>query len=230
MCGEKSLKGVTLTAPVGSPPRVRGKELADCKCGRTSGITPACAGKSDLWRITAAGCWDHPRVCGEKTVRTVATLDRMGSPPRVRGKVAGPRCGIPKAGITPACAGKRNATSSIVKTSWDHPRVCGEKVIPCTPGLHIQGSPPRVRGKGPPSKNWGHCRRITPACAGKSCGFFLFGAGWGDHPRVCGEKFLLWQSSLIILGSPPRVRGKERNGKGTETTIRITPACAGKSE
>ena len=66
VCGEKSLKGVTLTAPVGSPPRVRGKELADCKCGRTGGITPACAGKSDLWRITAAGCWDHPRVCGEK--------------------------------------------------------------------------------------------------------------------------------------------------------------------
>ena len=32
---------------------------------------------------------------------------------------------------------------------------------------------------------------ITPACAGKSYTAFVQKAVYRDHPRVCGEKFLL---------------------------------------
>ena len=53
----------------------------------TSGITPAYAGKSMCHSFLTAGHWDHPRVCGEKSMSAVQTLDRMGSPPRMRGKV-----------------------------------------------------------------------------------------------------------------------------------------------
>ena len=28
-----------------------------------------------------------------------------------------------------------------------------------------------------------------------------------DHPRVCGEQFIVSPSILLLLGSPPRVRG-----------------------
>ena len=51
----------------------------------------------------------------------------------------------------------------------------------------------------------------------------------GDHPRVCGEKYLNLMNEQREKGSPPRMRGKvsepdERaEGKG------ITPAYAGKS-
>ena len=86
VCGEK------LTQPsaggwwLGSPPRVRGKEVFPYRVQHPGGITPACAGKS---RCTAcAGCApeDHPRVCREKCKYRLRFFAFQGSPPRVRGK------------------------------------------------------------------------------------------------------------------------------------------------
>ena len=51
--------------------------------------------------------------------------------------------------------------------------------------------------------------RITPAYAGKSLSADRLSVRSGDHPRVCGEKFLVFRS-CALLG-------------------RITPAYAGKS-
>ena len=49
---------------------------------------------------------------------------------------------------------------------------------------------------------------VSPAYAGKSreCARGLTRAR--NHPRVCGEKFLSKLLSVVILGSPPRMRGK----------------------
>ena len=73
-------------------------------------------------------------------------------------------------------------------------------------------------------------RGITPAYAGKSP---LWGTGakplW-DHPRVCGEKCLLLLALTSLMGSPPRMRGKEPTGQLVGQMIRITPACAGKRD
>ena len=66
-CGEKLSKPCTPVPVKGSPPRVRGKEEFACKDGSQVGITPACAGKSFLQCQCVCLCWDHPRVCGEKT-------------------------------------------------------------------------------------------------------------------------------------------------------------------
>ena len=67
-------------------------------CGEKSGInchkvlsiriTPACAGKSSLLPIASGFVWDHPRMCGEKDHTYQQGLERMGSPPHVRGKAA----------------------------------------------------------------------------------------------------------------------------------------------
>ena len=71
------------------------------------------------------------------------------------------------------------------------------------------GSPPRVRGKveGYARDRLGH--RITPACAGKSNILFVGHGVFWDHPRVCGEKPKIFGKTIEILGSPPRVRGKD---------------------
>lgn len=50
---------------------------------------------------------------------------------------------------------------------------------------------------------------ITPACAGKSIGETLLETIDRDHPRVCGEKLKDGRNVRRILGSPPRMRGKE---------------------
>ena len=50
---------------------------------------------------------------------------------------------------------------------------------------------------------------ITPACAGKRATAQIFRNLYGDHPRVCGEKFYVDEVLPGETGSPPRVRGKE---------------------
>ena len=50
---------------------------------------------------------------------------------------------------------------------------------------------------------------ITPAYAGKSrrmAGGCLISL---DHPRVCGEKIVLVIVFCSLMGSPPRMRGKD---------------------
>ena len=49
-----------------------------------------------------------------------------------------------------------------------------------------------------------------------------------DHPRVCGEKFLLPLLFEASEGSPPRVRGKAQGVDVMHAGYGITPACAGK--
>ena len=107
VCGEKDCSAPCAHGRWGSPPRVRGKE----RCGRANrmskGITPACAGKSAIPCFSWLRCWDHPRVCGEKNVKKLKTMWKVGSPPRVRGKDKVLSAFGSAFGITPACAGKR---------------------------------------------------------------------------------------------------------------------------
>ena len=126
-CGEK-LPLVTETHWLpGSPPRMRGKELfLNIKeCG--GGITPAHAGKRRPHAVKVSPLQDHPRVCGEKYIKNFMGYSTLGSPPRMRGKVACPASTAGAVGITPAYAGKRNFTATNHFHKKDHPRVCGEK-------------------------------------------------------------------------------------------------------
>ena len=169
VCGEKPARPDTAYNDWGSPPRVRGKEKWDVPVEDAGRITPACAGKSPHDGLPWVDFEDHPRVCGEKRGWLDEQNRRIGSPPRVRGKVTRPTRFKGIDGITPACAGKRTRTFCGAGFFGDHPRVCGEKLL-CSRATRAQaGSPPRVRGKVEI-----HCRcvfdvGITPAYAGKRC-------------------------------------------------------------
>ena len=128
-----------IVVELGITPAYAGKRSYGCgteQCGRDHpltiirvhhGITPAYAGKSAGSGHGGLCFWDHPRVCGEKTEYRALVTAHQGSPPRMRGKVfIGQVCIAPK-GITPACAGKSLRPDNNPSTSWDHPRVCGEK-------------------------------------------------------------------------------------------------------
>ena len=106
---------------------MRGKVFLFLVPGGTVGITPACAGKSNLFVLNDLHEKDHPRVCGEKMLN--GTLDSLmvGSPPRVRGKGQAACEIVVELGITPAYAGKRSDPNRQMRRRWDHPRVCGEK-------------------------------------------------------------------------------------------------------
>ena len=159
--------------------------------------------------------------------------------------------------ITPACAGKSCNLSGVLCQFRDHPRVCGEKHPQFGTLCFTMGSPPRVRGKGwrtvaealmigitpacagksrlqgsnlqLPGDHPRVCGGITPACAGKRASRAARAGSIGDHPRVCGEKSRSTASRGWKQGSPPRVRGKGTYSATEHGYIRITPACAGKS-
>ncbi len=70
-------------------------------------------------------------------------------------------------GITPAYAGKRSVRRLHKGIRWDHPRLCGEKLIPIEFGGIETGSPPPMRGKVEEFIMKKIDVRITPAYAGK---------------------------------------------------------------
>ena len=127
VCGEKVRALYTSPPPAGSPPRVRGKVENRIYLTDPLGITPACAGKSNLAIRYRNAVGDHPRVCGEKVRALYTSPPPAGSPPRVRGKVENRIYLTDPLGITPACAGKSNLAIRYRNAVGDHPRVCGEK-------------------------------------------------------------------------------------------------------
>ena len=190
VCGEKETAMNADVTSTGSPPRMRGKGSITERAFIYLRITPAYAGKSAPSPQVQLLPWDHPRVCGEKLHQRFVVRIRVGSPPRMRGKVERLCQSDCRIGITPAYAGKRNAQRLGASGSRDHPRICGEKYFFVEDCLLAD--------------------RITPAYAGKSDGGRLSYLLVWDHPRVCGEKFrayaMIWQE----WGSPPRMRGKAK--------------------
>ena len=176
---------------------------------RRSGITPAYAGKRLPIFGKERGAEDHPRVCGEKPRSSAHTRPAKGSPPRMRGKASSRRRIGAAVGITPAYAGKSLSLETLGTTS--------------------RGSPPRMRGKVLSPCRSGRFPGITPAYAGKSW-IFAVSAFWlWDHPRVCGEKHEPARAQGLIMGSPPRMRGKVMLLPLLVVLPGITPAYAGKS-
>ena len=105
--------------------------------------------------------------------------------------------------------------------------MCGEQTGKGrAPGGEL-GSPPRVRGTAACPSGPIPCRRITPACAGNRHFPLYRVRRVADHPRVCGEQFILGGMPLDGIGSPPRVRGTAHELVDDAPDAGITPACAG---
>ena len=66
VCGEK-MRGMCMRGtPMGSPPRVWGKDKQISRILHLIRITPTCVGKRILGYDRLRGVQDHPHVCGEK--------------------------------------------------------------------------------------------------------------------------------------------------------------------
>ena len=187
VCGEhpRWLRGSIIAR--GSSPRVRGTPCPLVLQLQRTGIIPACAGNTAELLEELLNDGDHPRVCGEHPPQCRKPDDRPGSSPRVRGTLPVVAEHLLRHGIIPACAGNTDFAALLVLPSRDHPRVCGEHLIPHLATSFGVGSSPRVRGTPEAFDAFMPYGGIIPACAGNTvCGEFS-SAAWGDHPRVCGE-------------------------------------------
>ena len=207
MRGEQDAAGLVGAHQRGSPPHARGAGRGGRHRLRREGITPACAGSRSRSRRTAPGRSDHPRMRGEQSRSTSRRVPGGGSPPHARGAATSPfRCaGEP--GITPACAGSRAPSATIITTSPDHPRMRGEQLDGDLDRLVLD--------------------RITPACAGSSHRSARRARATQDHPRMRGEQDARHDGPLVGAGSPPHARGAGLRDGEARPGSGITPACAG---
>ena len=171
----------------------------------------------------------HPRVCGENGSSSTPSTPRAGSSPRVRGKrerIADPG---DQARLIPACAGKTATARSPAFPSGAHPRVCGENTSREYATACQLGSSPRVRGKPDDAGALPRAPGLIPACAGKTQGRPTPGRSRPAHPRVCGENLSGVGGRVHASGSSPRVRGKLWTHVLAPCSVRLIPACAGKT-
>ena len=94
---------------------MRGKRCVRCFSIVSYRITPADAGKTILQHTRQQAEQDHPRGCGENMLLFMSLSPLVGSPPRMRGKLAVCRGDSVFDRITPADAGKtmRSKSSSL---------------------------------------------------------------------------------------------------------------------
>ncbi len=160
-------------------------------------IIPAYAGNTIANTVASPNPRDHPRVCGEHARRIYRRANPAGSSPRMRGTRIVFDWTVYDPGIIPAYAG--NTRSQRVELAWrrDHPRVCGEH----RPYEHTRqstaGSSPRMRGT---HADWLERRLslgIIPAYAGNTSLARLSSCSRRDHPRVCGEHRLDFESASV---------------------------------
>ena len=174
------------------------------------GIIPAYAGNTTVFPNASAMLRDHPRVCGEHVSRYSTCSASSGSSPRMRGTLVLNISFFLSTGIIPAYAGNTRISCNACMIFRDHPRVCGEHTVIEENGDPTWGSSPRMRGTQHPRVSFRQSGGIIPAYAGNTIVAQLKKYAWRDHPRVCGEHFMLVFDVGFHWGSSPRMRGTLR--------------------
>ena len=168
-------------------------------------------------------------MCGKDGGEIEAPVLGQGSPPHVRERpvVSMARYSSPR--ITPACAGKTRYEGLAAGRRRDHPRMCGKDEHGVKIPSGLAGSPPHVRERLVQYGVVVFVAGITPACAGKTYYIPPLSRLGRDHPRMCGKDICLHGASSMPLGSPPHVRERRKTFFFVSSSLRITPACAGKT-
>ena len=208
---------------------MRGKPIGLRARAISGGLIPACAGKTPIKPAIRSLPRAHPRVCGENLLFVALQGCENGSSPRVRGKHDLTRTALASVGLIPACAGKTERQWLDLRRSGAHPRVCGENRATRKSTRKAPGSSPRVRGKRPDGHNASVNDGLIPACAGKTKGRDAPPLHEWAHPRVCGENVGGDRCHFAFSGSSPRVRGKLPLSQSVGHSLRLIPACAGKT-
>ena len=226
MCGADKVPSISGALSVGSPPRVRSRQLVGLVVEPQAGITSACAEQTKPNPRSTSRCRDHLRVCGADADKLAANSVNAGSPPRVRSRLGHQRTRRDSPGITSACAEQTRCNAGTATGAGDHLRVCGaddEVRLLDVPGA---GSPPRVRSR-PPLPGNGHVRDgITSACAEQTVARWTPACPNWDHLRVCGADNITPQPLVPPVGSPPRVRSRRFRFRFRFNRLGITSACA----
>ena len=186
-CGENAAADFSPASRPGSSPRVRGKRPRDPHPQSKRRLIPARAGKTFERLLQVGGLRAHPRACGENNMHYATLSRRLGSSPRVRGKLGELRQRDQHNRLIPARAGKTRREWYSLRDCRAHPRACGENLWHPRGRMVRLGSSPRVRGKPQVGESTKDDDGLIPARAGKTWGRIRYPQWFWAHPRACGE-------------------------------------------
>ena len=213
----------------GSPPLARGRRYESRRSCIAVGLTPACAGKTNISASSASASMAHPRLRGEdSSVKSEETMF-SGSPPLARGRPELRAARWSHRRLTPACAGKTLDHVRPCPYLQAHPRLRGEDLSGILILICDVGSPPLARGRRNFIRFILPVKRLTPACAGKTYQMGGRRAYTKAHPRLRGEDYPGITTICFDEGSPPLARGRLSSVHLLCETLGLTPACAGKT-
>ena len=187
MRGEYTHETRASVTELGSPPLARGIPPIDPHRTKDGRITPACAGNTVFFFISAIGEEDHPRLRGEYSRKCPTNHILRGSPPLARGIHLDFLDFVRAVRITPACAGNTLSPKNKGRQTEDHPRLRGEYEKDVAKKQTNKGSPPLARGIQAARYKITDGHGITPACAGNTFNFLILCRKAQDHPRLRGE-------------------------------------------
>ncbi len=205
--GEQCRTGPAYQASLGPSPRARGAVVSLCAACPVRGSIPACAGRSRRGRRPRGRCRVHPRVRGEKELRSYTVGTARGPSPRARGEARHARRAPPLRGSIPACAGSSRAPGRRPRAARVHPRVRGEQQLPGDEHIRRLGPSPRARGADSEPICMSDRLGSIPACAGSS----------DSDTGQCGAS----------SGPSPRARGAVDYPVNGLSRVGSIPACAG---
>ncbi len=139
----------------------------------------------------------------------VGHVDKVGSPPRGRGRPATAYSSLSCIGLTPARAGTALPWRMMRPCRWAHPRAGGDGTVADSSLRRVSGSPPRGRGRRRGRLADPEAMGLTPARAGTAPALQRRSGCCRAHPRAGGDGS---DRVLLILrarGSPPRGRGRQ---------------------
>ncbi|AEY94197.1 hypothetical protein SHJG_p1066 (plasmid) [Streptomyces hygroscopicus subsp. jinggangensis 5008] len=211
----------------GPSSRARGAQDVDHHRGPRVGTSPAPAESTAVRRSAATHPQDHPRACGEHLTGTFGLIVGGGPFPPLRGALDRPASGHRAFGTIPAPAGSMPRHVRWRPESRDHPRACGEHLVPVGDPVPGSGPSPRLRGARRLRLGAAVLVGTILAPAGSTVllghlhervGTILAPAGstrratWRrpavrDHPRACGEHRSSKPGPVMRPGPSSRLRG-----------------------
>ena len=175
----------------GPSPQVRGTVLDDGQIPLRRGTIPAGAGNSRIGKLAWIMTRDHPRRCGEQRAAIPRARIPTGPSPQVRGTGSHNSLALISLGTIPAGAGNSVFLIAADLADGDHPRRCGEQFVFIFVIWLLWGPSPQVRGT-VVSAVWRRSWNGTiPAGAGNSAARMTYSPSERDHPRRCGEQWLV---------------------------------------
>ena len=198
---------ISVEAAGGSPPRARGRREQRRGGRAVQRFTPAGAGTATTGPRPGAPSAVHPRGRGDGQDEDRKREDRLGSPPRARGRQRVPGRSLLAPRFTPAGAGTARSQGASACTTAVHPRGRGDGTARPIASASHDGSPPRARGRRR-ARAWR--RRPYPV-----------------HPRGRGDGRRDAGGAGVLVGSPPRARGRRPGRSRRACQGRFTPAGAG---